>query len=341
MKSMRHDFIVILISLAMLVMSSLFTLSPASPQPAPDPALIENQFVQFQPHIPLMPGNLNLYGIEREKAAQSLPVLSPNKTLMALSEVFFMPISKQTYSRIVLYPVGLAPTPEMLYPTPTPKNNKQTQKPFVLKEVDSHLFWNRYQPQKQAHLKRVVMEVGFDQLNPYRSDVLQVADWSYDGSQLLIVYQPGVHHLGVWRTLPVTYHLESQKLIYHRELPESVWQDFMRQFPQRKVVHDLVWDIRPLGWSQDAPEEMVVRLLLFEGQSQLSGGFWRYHPITQSLRYLGNTLSEKQIAHHGWTVKFTDPYAPGGPQAYVPGETLPSRIEKPQRRGLLFWQKQR
>lgn len=334
----------------------------AEPAPAPpkqtdaSPQAIEKQFVTFKPNFPLMPGTMDLFGYERERKGQGVPVLSPDKSLMAMTEVFYMPDKRQTYSRVFLLPVGRQPAlkdilpPERIAELEAEKQVNQgadpTYSPQVkTTEVDPHAFWDRYSPQKQKPYRQTVFEVGFDTMEKYRSDLIQVADWSEDGQKLLMVYRPGVHHMGVWKTIPVVHHTLTQENVKYTLLPQLIWDDFLKRSPELKQPKNRVWDIRPLGWSSQNSGDLIVKLVVFEGQSELPAGFWRYGTETGMLQFLGDTIPQDWIARNGWLVSFTDPNAQGGPKTYGPGQTPQTEPPPPPKRTwgsrLRFWQKQR
>jgi len=255
---------------------------------ASDPAVLEQKFIAFKPVTPLELGSLNLYGYETEKAVQSTPILSPDKTQMAVSEVLFIPDLRQTISQIRIYPVG-----------PLPK---------VQDEKNPQPFWDRYIPDKQAAKAVTLFDQGFERTQSYRVDILQVADWSLDGRRLLCIYRPGIHHLGIYKTIPVLYNMETRDGSRLTSLPQGVWDNFKIQQPQ--VAQQIkVWDIRPLGWDIQSPSAILIQLVIFKDDHQLSAGFWSYDTMAGILQNLGDQISPDRIAHNGYVVKFMNPSA--------------------------------
>lgn len=332
--------------------------SSQNPDVPATPEALESQFVRFVPNFPLMPGSLNLYGYETDKLTRSAPVLSPDKNWMAVSEVYFMPTNQQTYSRVSLHPVGSQPAIQaVLPPEQVAEMEKQKQKsnnPTAVTppqvnpaEVNPKPFWARYQPEKQMAGRQVVTEAGFDRPQKYHVDLLQVVDWSANGDQILIIQRSGVHHLGVFRTLPLLYDVQSQNIVHLSHVPKLIWNDFLRRYPEQAEPAKRVWDIRPLGWSSEAPQSIIVKLVVFEGQSELPAGYWSYSIANGTLTFLDTPVSPEQIAHHGWLVQFTQPTETGEIKVYAPGETPPIQPQSsaPKKRSwgqrLQFWKKQR
>ncbi len=345
---------------------------------------VEGQYLQFKKVFPMMPGSLNLFGYETTKAATGIPILSPDRTQMAVTEVFFMPENEQTLSRVFLLPVGHTPaladllpptqmmqdedqsketqkTPHAIPPSPPMNDSKagdqagKTQKstnslpqtPVVdISQIDPHAFWLAYEPQKQMRYRKTIFEAGFDANEPGRFDGIQVVDWSADGQKILMVYRPGFEHMGIWQTIPVIYDLAQQKAVRLTMLPNEIWYRFLKRYPEQHHPKNRVWDVRVLGWSATDPQEFIVKLVIFEGQSELPAGFWSDNIQTGAIHYLGSTISEGLIARNGWLVSFVDPTAPGGPHTYAPGEIPPetqeNRSASPNRSWfsrLQFWKK--
>ncbi len=340
----------------------LLAIPPAqaeNPQPVQNnPQTLETYFVQFTPNFPLKPGSLNLFHYETEKAAKGFTILSPDKKWMTASEVFFLPTNRQTLSRVGLYPVGPPPAEDQyIYPKANayrhrdqerhPGKLSEIQNGVDLKDVNPQAFWARYQPEKQIANRKIIYDAGFKRHEDYRFDTIQPVDWSADGTKLLMVHRPGVHHLGIYRTYPVIYDLTAQELIRYTFLPEQIWQEHQTKIPVTSRYPEPLWDIRPLGWRKDKPQELVVKLVVFQGQSEESVGFWSVDTATHQQTWLGDMITPDIIAKNGWLVTFKDPAAPEGPKVYVPGEKLPEKTDtaardrpKPAKRnGILFWHK--
>lgn len=331
--------------------------SSSSAKAPATPTALESRFVSFQPNFPLMPKSLDLHGYEREKAIKSYPVLSPDKTKMALAEVFYQPAIQQTYSQVSLFPTGSQPAladllpPEVLKQVELEKQMNQADNPSYIPQVELSTvnpqpFWNRYQPEQQKTARKIILRMGFDNTQPFRVDVVQVADWSQDGSRLLMVHRPGVHHLGIWKTVPIVYDTFSDEVIRLAYLPDLIWQSQTDRFPELKGTARKAWDIRPLGWSAQNPQEIIAKLVMFEGQSEVITSYWSYNLQTGKLYHLDNSIvTPNLIARNGWIARFVDPTHPGEPVIYEPGQAPPPKAPtapSPKRTGfnrILFWKK--
>jgi len=308
-----------------------------------DPVELEKRFIRFSPNYPLKPSSLDLYGYETKKIARSYPILSPEKTVMAQSEVMFLSGNRQTISRVILVPVGKPTAPKnqtnQQYPTIDPGNAPQ----IPLSSVNPQLFWNRYMPEAQSANRNVIIEEGFDHTKNFETDIVQVADWSEDGTKLLMIYRPGIHHLGIWRTIPAIYDTVTATTVRMTQFPGNIWRDAKRRGLVENTLEKHVWDIRMLGWSVEHPQDFIVKLIVFEGQSELPLGFWRFATQNGQLIYLGDRVEADRIAHNGWVVSYIDPTAPGGPHIYGPGETPVYTPSAPTKQSwsdrLQFWKK--
>ncbi len=320
----------------------------------PQPDKLEGQFVQFKPN-PLLPGTLNLFGYERERQARSTPILSPDKTTMAVSEVYFMPSTYQTFSRISLYSIGLLPSltdivsPETLKALQAPATkNKAKSEPtgITLDKVNPYPFWDRYSPEKNMDSRKILFEIGVNTRSPYQTDILRVIDWSRIGDKLLMVEQRGAHHLGVRRSLPMICTLSNGHVEMLKSLPKAIWSDWQQQSHTFRPTDKPVWDIRPLGWSAENEDDIIIQLIVFERSGEHPLGYWAYDTANGVFHYLGEQIALAMMAHYGWQVSDIDPSAPGGPHIYGPGETLPSEDERhtqnqarSKRNRVLFWKK--
>jgi hypothetical protein len=320
---------------------------------------LEDYFVSFTPVIPFEPGSLDLFGYETQKAVSGWPILSPDRRQIVVTEVYFLPQTAQTLTRIYRLAVGKAPDPERLISPQRLNEIKTRQKQHPSETVqtqikpedvtDPHAFWDRYRPEKQpTHERQVLLEAGFGRLKPYGSDIVQVADWSRDGSKLLMVYRPGIHHLGIRRTIPVFYDFNANRLVELAGLPNMIHQSALKQPSALEISPDQVWDIRLLGWDKENPEAVLVKLVVFDGQSEMPAGFWSYDTQTGRIQNLGGQIPADRIARNGWLAKFIDPNAPEGGRTYGPGEAPPETHAppvKPVRQSwgqrLQFWKKQR
>ena len=346
-----------------------------------DPKAIESTFISFQPNFPLKPGTLDISGYEFQRVVNGAPILSPDKAQMAVTQVSFLPNNHQTMSRVFLLPVGKEPTLDDLL-TEKQKEDWAQQKETAKKEkrdapprpeitantVDPHKFWDRYQPDKVQGLRASIYERGYNRIERDRDDIVQVVDWSSDGQRILMVHRPAVHHLGVYKTIPVVYDLARQQAIRLTLVPKRIWDEAVSMTPELAIPPggqldadnpDTVltaegkpfiryWDIRPLGWNIESPsEEIIVKLVVFERQSEIPVGYWALQLIDNSLRYLGPRICAQQVSRNGFSVTFMDPATVDGPKTYQAGDPLPAyddrqsekRDAKRLKNRVQFWKK--
>ncbi len=176
--------------------------TPQTPKSAATPSAIESQYVQFKPNFPLMPKSLNLFGYEREKVARGYPILSPDRTKMVITEVFFQPATYQTISRVSLIPVGQQPKlndvlpPETVQQIETEKQMNQATDPTYtpqvdLAEVNPEPIWSRYQPEKQAIHREIIFQTGFEDSKHWYTARACTTGAPGERFPLYLIYTPG------------------------------------------------------------------------------------------------------------------------------------------------------
>lgn len=342
-----------------------------------DPKAIEGSFVTFQPNFPLKPGTLDISGYEFKRQVNGAPILSPDKSQMAVTQVSFMPNQHQTITRVFLLEPGKEPTLDDLMSdeqkeqwakekeaAKAEKRDAPPRPELTANTVDPHKFWDRYLPDKIQGLRASIYERGYDRIERDRDDIVQVVDWSSDGQRILMVHRPAQHHLGVYKTIPVLYDMGRQQAIRFTQVPKRIWTEAVAMTPELaippggklEVENPSVdgtpfiryWDIRPLGWNIESPsEEIIVKLVVFERQSEIPVGYWSLQLVDNSLRYLGPRICAQQVARNGFTVTFVDPATVDGPQTYQPGDPLPTyesrqankRESKRLKNRVQFWKK--
>lgn len=314
------------------------------------PEALAGQSVRFLPNTPYIPGGLNLAGYETKKFQRSWVVLSPDRRRMAYTEVYFMPDNRQTTSRVYWAPVGNALTREaMLPPDEVARIQKDEAKhqednpSYVARvpvsKIQAQTVWGLYLPDQQLAQREELIAYGFDRTEPFRSDLAQIIDWKNDGRMLLYVYRPGQHHMGIYKTLPVLYRYDTREVTRLTLIPQRVWDAFTAKNP---TLSNRVWDIRVLGWRTSETNQFVVKLVVFEGQSERAAGFWAYSLASGDLEYLGDVIDNGEVAQNGWLVSLLDPRNQKEPTPYGPGETppdTPPAAPKSWGDRLRFWEK--
>lgn len=289
------------------------------------------QSVRFLPNTPYVPGALNLFGYETRKFSRSWVVYSPDKRKMAYTEVYYMPDNRQTTSRVYWAPVGNALTREALIPPAElarieqdEAKHQEDNPSYVgrvpVSQIQADKVWSLYLPDKQMAQREELIAYGFDRSEMFRSDLAQIIDWSADNRVLLYVYRPGQHHMGIYKTLPVLYRYDTREVTRLTLVPQRVWDDFKTHNP---TLANRVWDIRVVGWSRSQGDQFIVKLVVFEGQSERAAGFWAYSLSSGALSYLGDVIDNSTIAQNGWLVSLIDPKNKKEPTEYAPGETPP------------------
>ena len=312
-----------------------------------DPVVLEQDFISFNHFIPLRPGLLDLTTYELNRMAYSVPILSPDRLLMAVSDVYFIPWQLQTMARVNLYDTGEPPEEQDLVPPPPPSRrsssskSRQAQPATVdVSKINPHQFWDQYDPRHQQFTRQPVWQHGFDQTKRGQTDIIQVVDWGLDSKTLLMAWRPSILHLGIRKTIPVIYDVDTRQASRRLYLPQRIWDDFLARHPEFED-RDMVWDVVPVGFNSARPSsEVLFRLVQFRRLSSrvhapaetITSGFWAYNIKNHQLKYLAPMVCPKQIATNGWIVEYKDPNAKdeyGDAKVYDRPEDLPDDTAAP------------
>lgn len=298
------------------------------PEAVPNnPQGLADSYIETIPNRPGYIGSNNLTGLENQRQKFGVTLLSPDKTRFATVETLFLPdLSYQSYSKIWLMPVGPLPEKQAYYrpyPIEKPPNwasrffFKSYTPPQWADQVDAEAFWKRYQPEHQQAQGQVLLEAKPTEQADGEVGHYNLLDWSADGQNLLATYQLGKHHLGIYQTVPTIINIATgqvQHLRYLSRLASSTyWQNI--QGPKLQT------DIRVLGYQQDNPNEIVLRLVGFKPE-ETTLAFYRYDLNQGTLTPIN--LQQLAIAQNGWLVRLKAPKT----QRQDPVDALPE--ETPQ-----------
>jgi hypothetical protein len=327
----------------------------------PSSSQFENQFVQFRKVAPLYKPVLDLSRYEKSHMAVSQPIFSPDKQTMVFTEVYYMPVTEQTYSQaftatpLMDEPISQVISPKLYANLKTPPKKMLFLKPKTptvkLKDLDPYQYWKRFDP-NQNNQRKSLFEVGFHEIDAYQFDALEPVDWSADGRKILFRHHLGASDKPLEKTIPVIYEMDTGDVIRLEGLGYTLLQQYLGT---ATIKANLNWDVTPLGWSSISPSDMIVKLELLNQQESSVVGLWAFNTETSQITSLGKTIPEDWIAQNGWTVDLIDPLAKGGQQTYATGQ-YPKSLERPPeksawreslsdkwngnwRKRLLFWKK--
>jgi hypothetical protein len=125
-------------------------------------------------------------------------------------------------------------------------------------------------------------------------------DWDSSGINLLATYVKGIHHLGIYKTVPVVVNTQSGQVEQLRYLPDLVSQTYWAQTSDKKLPDD----IRVMGYSDSQPNSVLLRLVGFKPQ-EVTLAFYGYDLKQGTLTPVDP--SALNIAQNGWLVQFLSP----------------------------------
>ncbi|MEZ4574677.1 MAG: hypothetical protein R2857_07155 [Vampirovibrionales bacterium] len=94
----------------------------------------------------------------------------------------------------------------------------------------------KYDPRHQQFTRQPVWQHGFDQTKRGQTDIIQVVDWGLDSKTLLMAWRPSILHLGIRKTIPVIYDVDTRQASRRLYLPQRIWDDFLARHPSLKIA---------------------------------------------------------------------------------------------------------
>ena len=101
---------------------------------------------------------------------------------------------------------------------------------------------------------------------------LTPVDFSSDGTKLLLKQKVGSSEDGIWETTPYIYDFVS-KTDYDLSLVRDTIMYFWKEY-MKVNLNDKRWDIYPLGFSRENPNEIIVQAFAYTGVKPVFLGTW-------------------------------------------------------------------
>lgn len=250
----------------------------------------QNDYMTYTPYN-LYPREIDLWDIEGKHLIQSIPVVSPDKSVFVYSEVMFIASLRQTYSRV--YWVKVPPLP--MYP---PRKPSEPAPPVISVET----YHNRFNPQKNIQGRKLLTHTGSSQAKRFDFKTLTIVDWSASGKRLLLKERSGILHLGL-RTSNILVHDELTGIVtvypeVHRVI-SYYWQT-KKNMPE---LPDMSFDIQPLGWQVNSDSVILLKAWAYDNSKKKFLGVWQYDINEERTKLLQLNNTPVTVAANGWVAE--------------------------------------
>ncbi len=213
--------------------------------------------------------NIELKNLYVNHKADSQGILSPDKTKLVYTTVYYYPKHHQTgYDAHVM----------------NVKDGKSI--PDILKRT--YITEQDMQP--------IVSSI-FDGLEEYKLSTLFPLDWSKDSKKIAFKEQIGSTVDGVWETDVIVYDFETQKTYRLDTLREAVI------YYWKQVGVDLtnyMWDLYPLGWSAEDENRLVFYAYAFSKAKPYFLGTWSIDYTEELSRLISPDETSVPVSTNGY-----------------------------------------
>lgn len=283
----------------------------------------ESAYVRFEPWD--VGRELNLWQYEKRRFYRSDPVLSPDRSLYAYSEVLFMPDNRQTFSK--LYLVAVPPLPDPAPPllpseTPPPPEKKKMSKleKQLAAERRARTVQDRYNPNKTLQQRQLIQGVGHDRIRDFEFRTLTIIDWSASGNRLLFKQRSGMQHLGLKTSDILVYDRGGGTVTLYPEIQRILERYWNTHNPppadKTNATYHLdppqldttAWDIYPLGWAPGSDSLVVFEGWAYYRNDKRYLGLWHYDMDAGRAQLISLEPARPAMAANGWVAVPIHPY---------------------------------
>lgn len=278
----------------------VFTISQPLPlQPETQP-ITENQsgsavssdHMHYEPYN-IFPRELDLWNLEGRRFVRSQPVISPDKSEFAYTEVMFVPNIRQTISKLYRVKAPPIPTPPLPHLPSEDANAPPSPTP------DPAFYANRFNPDKTVQIRQSLVEVGYNRVKPFDFKTLTVIDWSADGRRLLFKERSGVLHVGL-RTTDIFIYDQPRGIVTIYPEVRRVIEYYWANKGNLPHIQELVWDIQPLGWEPQSNNKVLLKAWAYDKKEKKFLGLWCYDVDAERTLMLQLENTAPPVAANGW-----------------------------------------
>lgn len=251
---------------------------PRSPLSVDSPVNTPPDYMKYQPYNDGYI-ELDLWRLEATKFLRSTPVVSPDKSVMAYTEVTFMPESRQTFSK--LYRVTIDPVDPS-----GPRENK----------VEASQA--RFDPNQTLKQRQLLLAVGSDKTLPFDFKTLTIIDWSASGQRLLFKQKTGLLHVGLRTSDLLIYDKAQGTVALYDEIQRAI-SHYWNQQGTLPPLDKIAWDLFPLGWEPRSDSAILLKAWAFDKKERKFLGLWKYDIDAERAELIGLQDETVPVAANG------------------------------------------
>jgi hypothetical protein len=260
-------------------------LSPDSPVNQPPDA---NQYRPYNDGYV----ELDLWRLEAQKFYRSRGVLSPDKQVMAYTEVVFLPDNRQTLSRLYLVPLAAS-------------GIKSTN------------------PNQSLQQRQTLLSVGEEKRHGFEFNTLTIIDWSASGNRLLFKKKSGVLHVGLRTADILVYDPTQGTLTLYPEIQRAI-RHYWRENSTLADLDTVAWDLYPLGWEPGSDSAILVKAWAWDQKNKKFLGIWRFDVDSERAELVSLEDRRMPVAANGVVAIPPPPPAPEKTKKRKPKKRKPA-----------------
>ncbi|MDD3150459.1 MAG: hypothetical protein PHV68_06455, partial [Candidatus Gastranaerophilales bacterium] len=238
--------------------------------------LPQREFELVQYNLPAGSRNINILKIIGKRRIVSDGVISPDKSKMAFSEIYFYPQKSASSSRI--YYIDL------------------TKQKNISLGINKFLKTNISQKEQKP-----LVEAGMKALDTKFFRILTIVDWNEDSGKLLAKEDIGEFQGGIWTTDLWIYDFNTN---FAYKL-DSIKDDIL-YYCKKYYNTDLTkykWNIEPLGWNMEKPDSISINIYGYNYGIKEFFGSWRIDSNSGQSYLVSKTDNKVETQANGFVVQ--------------------------------------
>ncbi|MEB3287414.1 MAG: hypothetical protein VKJ04_07915 [Vampirovibrionales bacterium] len=243
-------------------------------QEGQDVAMSESSFVRYMPYD--AGKEFDLWRLEAKRFFRSEPVLTPDHSGYAYTEVSYLPHNRQTFSR--LFWVPYSPSAQSTEAAPLLPG----ETPETLYTRSASGYQDPLNPDKTTQLRQEILGVGNNRPVDFEFRTLTIVDWSANSRRLLFKQRTGVLHVGLKVSDILVYDRSGTTVTIFPEL-QRVLQHYWMTHSQLPDLDTVAWDIYPMGWAPGSDAKVLFKA-------------WAFNKVNPDVSGQGQSLANTQAA---------------------------------------------